>query len=277
MPALVAPKLGTRRRSQSASWSGATVPLLRPRARGPSSRFAAALGRDRHPAIVFSAALLTGFLIVSGFSVAFGFLVAHVLVHVSGIGPANRHLESWLAAHRTGARTEASLIGSIAAGWIVVPILVAVIGGALALARKWLLAAYTVSAPLVEVLAYRVTTLTVHEHRPGVVRLEKLPVEASYPSGHTAASIAVYGGLLLLVLSRVTNTLARLGIGLLAVAIPLSVGLSRMYRGMHYPLDVAGGAVLGLGTLTVIIFSCRSAAAAAGDRADGGARFVSSR
>ncbi len=196
-----------------------------------------------------------------------GFVITHVLVHISWIGGANRHVDAWLAAHRTGNRTEASLIGSIAAGWIALPILVAVIAAVLAIARRWLLAAYVVSAPIVEVVAYRVTTLTVHEHRPSLVRLEKLPVDASYPSGHTAASIAVYVGLLLLLLSRVRSTPARLCISLLAVAIPVSIGLSRMYRGMHYPLDVTGGALLGIGALSVIIFSCRSAVAATSSRA----------
>ena len=266
MHEIAAPKVRTTRRTRGAP-GGARVPLLEPSAHGLSSRFAAMLGREAHPALVFAAAMLIGLLIVSGCSVAAGFLITHVLVHSSGIGGANRHVDAWLASHRTGTRTEASLIASIAAGWIVLPILVAVVGAALAIARKWLLAAYTISAPIVEVVAYRVTTLTVHEHRPTVLRLEKLPLEASYPSGHTAASIAVYGGLALLILSRIRNPPARLCIWLLAVAIPLYVGLSRMYRGMHYPLDVAGGALLGIGTLTVIIFGCRSAAAAAGARA----------
>ena len=44
---------------------------------------------------------------------------------------------------------------------------------------------------------------------------------------------------------------------------PIYVGLSRMYRGMHYPLDVTGGALLGIAALAVIVFACRSAAAAA--------------
>ena len=40
---------------------------------------------------------------------------------------------------------------------------------------------------------------------PEVHRLEQLPVDASYPSGHTAASIAVYCGIALLVTSRIRD------------------------------------------------------------------------
>ena len=45
---------------------------------------------------------------------------------------------------------------------------------------------------------YRATTLAVHRERPDVHRLEGLPADASYYSGHTAAAIAVYGGIALL-------------------------------------------------------------------------------
>ena len=41
------------------------------------------------------------------------------------------------------------------------------------------------------------------------------------------------------------------------MAIPLYVALSRMYRGMHYPLDVTGGALLGIAALCVVVFACR--------------------
>ena len=35
-----------------------------------------------------------------------------------------------------------------------------------------------------------------------------------------------------------------------------------MYRGMHHPLDVAGGLVVGVGALLVLLFACRAADAA---------------
>jgi membrane-associated phospholipid phosphatase len=108
----------------------------------------------------------------------------------------------------------------------------------------------------------KVLARAIHEHRPHVVRLENLPVNASYPSGHTAASIVVYGGLVLLLTSRITNTAFRVCAWTVAVLIPIYVVLSRMYRGMHYPLDVTGGALVGIAALIVIVFACRSAGAA---------------
>ena len=95
-----------------------------------------------------------------------------------------------------------------------------------------------------------------------MVRLEHLPVNASYPSGHTAASLAVYGGLILLLTSRFTNGLFRGLAWATAAAIVAFVAASRMYRGMHHPLDVGGGILVGIAALVVIVFACRTAAAA---------------
>jgi membrane-associated phospholipid phosphatase len=36
-----------------------------------------------------------------------------------------------------------------------------------------------------------------------------------------------------------------------------------MYRGMHHPLDVAGGALIGIGAIVALLFACRAAGAAA--------------
>ena len=40
-----------------------------------------------------------------------------------------------------------------------------------------------------------------------------------------------------------------------------------MYRGMHHPLDVAGGVLVGIGAILVLLFACRAAGAAAERRA----------
>jgi undecaprenyl-diphosphatase len=111
--------------------------------------------------------------------------------------------------------------------------------------------------------------LVIHRQRPQVHRLDQLPVDASYYSGHTAASVAVYCGLALLITSRIRSTGVRIACWVIAIAIPLLVGLSRMYRGMHHPTDVAAAVLVGIGTLVVALAAARAAKAAqlAGERA----------
>ena len=115
----------------------------------------------------------------------------------------------------------------------------------------------------VESASYRATTLVIHRHRPEVHRLENLPVDASYPSGHTAASIADYCGLALLLTSRFKNRAAQVAIWFIAILIPVYVALSRMYRGMHHPVDVAGGALIGIVAVSALVLVTRASRSAA--------------
>jgi undecaprenyl-diphosphatase len=248
------------------------IPVLEASGATRFGRIAIATGRLGHPALVFFAAVVAGLLLLAACSMGLGFLLTHELSHAPGLGAANRHVDEWLAARRTPDRTEASLIGSIVAGGVVLPIVAGVFALGCLVRRRWRVAAFGVFALAVESGAYRVTTLVIHEHRPRVHRLEQLPVNASYPSGHTAASIAVYGGLVLLLTSKVENRVVRAVAWAVAAAIPVYVGLSRMYRGMHYPLDVMGGALLGIGALCVVVFACQASGAAADRREQGGNR-----
>jgi undecaprenyl-diphosphatase len=244
--------------------TGLEVPVLEPDRGALTRRLAAGLGSLR-PELAFVVVMLAGFALIAGISMLLGLLVTHV-IEPTGIGAANERVNVWLAHHRTPTRTHASLIGSIIGGGVVLPIIAAV--GALlsACLRKWRLAAYFPFALGVESGTYRATTLVVHSHRPRVPRLENLPVNASYPSGHTAAAIAVYGGIALLLTSRFRDAGLRFAAWLVAVALVAFVATSRMYRGMHHPLDVAGGVVVGILALCVIVLACRVAGTVAAHR-----------
>lgn len=242
----------------------ASVPALVARPGGAAERLAGALP-EHHPALVFTIALLGGFLLLATASILLGLLVVHALVSPSGLGLAgtDESVNETLARHRDGTLTTLSEIGSQVGGAPLLPILVGLIGIACALARRWRVAAFAVFVLIAESATYRVTTLVVPRDRPSVHRLEGLPADASYPSGHTAASVAVYSGLVLLLTTRFTSSLSKALAWTGAILLTTFVALSRMYRGMHHPLDVAGGVLVGIGAILLLLFACRAAGAAA--------------
>ena len=249
------------------------VPLLAPRRGGPADRFATRL-RGRHPAAVFFAAVLTGFALLAALSIALGLLLTDVVLTTGGVAADDESVVKSIVEERTPFLTDASEVGSTIGGAPLLPILVGLVAIACALARRWVIAGFAVFALVVESATYRVTSIAAPRERPEVPRLENLPADASYPSGHTAAAIAVYVGLVLLITSRFRRRGVRIAAWVLAIAIPVLVAMSRMYRGMHHPLDVAGGLVVGVGALLVLLFASRAAnAAQAARRAPRPARF----
>jgi membrane-associated phospholipid phosphatase len=240
---------------------GNAVPALTARPGGLADRFAGRVGRQR-PVTVFFAALISGFALLAVAAILLGLLVTDVLVPIHAVGSADEGFVESLVADRTPVLTDVSAVGTAAGGAPVLPILAGLIAIVCALMRRWLIAGFAVFVLAVESATYRVSSLVVPRERPSVHRLEDLPADASYPSGHTAASIAVYAGLVLLLTSKLTDRRARIAAWALAVLLPVLVAMSRMYRGMHHPLDVASGVVIGIGAITVLLFACRSAGCA---------------
>lgn len=74
-----------------------------------------------------------------------------------------------------------------------------------------------------------------------IVAIDERIFYNSFPSGHTATSFA----LVCWIWGRVRTTPYR-WLGYCIWAIAGLVGLSRVYRGVHYPLDVVAGALVGI-------------------------------
>ena len=64
----------------------------------------------------------------------------------------------------------------------------------------------------------------------------------SFPSGHTSASFSIA--------TTIAFNIPKLSI--LVFAIALTIGISRIYLGVHYPTDVAAGIILGIGSALIV-------------------------
>ena len=88
--------------------------------------------------------------------------------------------------------------------------------------------------------------------RPNVLRLVE-ESGYSFPSGHSMVSMAFYGIIIYLVYKNVTNKYLKWILIILLSLLILSIGFSRIYVGVHYFTDVAGGFLLGLAYLIIYI------------------------
>jgi undecaprenyl-diphosphatase len=216
-----------------------------------------------HPVRAFVIVAVAGLVVLAALAVAAGWALQHYVLPEHGLGKRDERVDVWLADHRTALRTDISFWLSGIGDVYAIPALVAVTALVAVVLRKWRVAAFIVTAIAVEAATYRVATLAIDRQRPHVGRLDDLPVSDSFYSGHTAASVAVYCGIALLLTAWVRRGWLRAVIWLVAIAIPLLVGLARIYRGMHHPTDVAAGLVIGIGCILVALTAARVAGAAA--------------
>jgi undecaprenyl-diphosphatase len=98
--------------------------------------------------------------------------------------------------------------------------------------------AYFTSSAVVDVLK-----VLVDRHRPLDHPLVPEPTTASFPSGHSATSFACAA-----TLAPLVSRSGRIVLYVLAAAI----AYSRVYVGVHFPIDVIAGAALGLLVATAL-------------------------
>jgi undecaprenyl-diphosphatase len=110
-----------------------------------------------------------------------------------------------------------------------------------------------VTGMLGEVTIFLTITAIVARPRPEVPRLDGAPPTSSFPSGHTFAAIVLWGALgVVATRSRWQPWLRSLFLAMM-VLMPLAIGVSRLYRGMHHLTDVTTSLVLGTVWLLIVV------------------------
>jgi membrane-associated phospholipid phosphatase len=187
--------------------------------------------------------VLAAFVLVEALLLGLGMLVTRALddgaLHRQEVA-----FERTLLEHRTPLWNEVTHYGSVLGSTGTIVVLTA--AGCLLLAWRGhgpRLPVFLAVAVAGETGLFLLASLVVDRVRPAVPQLDVAPPTSSFPSGHAAAAIALGCGLALgLARTRPRHPLRVLS-WVLAIALPLVVIASRLYRGMHWPTDVAASVV----------------------------------
>jgi len=159
-----------------------------------------------------------------------------------------RHLIEWDTAARVWLTTYhhpvadalmvgLSIIGRGSAVWIAITLAIVLIDSSRLREAGAVVVALTLAATLTDlVIKPIVARARPFETAVATRVIDRRPLAYSFPSGHTAGSFAAA-----MTLSRLWPA-GRVALWVLAIL----VSVSRIYVGVHYPLDVIGGAILGL-------------------------------
>ena len=122
--------------------------------------------------------------------------------------------------------------------------------------RSWKFILQTTLVLVLASLSNIVLKRVFNRGRPSLEHLVEVNT-LSYPSGHSMSAMAFYGFLIFLCLRYRMPTWIRFTLVTVLIILILSIGISRIYLGVHYPTDVAGGFIGGLiwVTFCAVVFS----------------------
>lgn len=122
--------------------------------------------------------------------------------------------------------------------------------------RSWKFIVQTTLVLILATLSNIVLKRVINRARPTLEHLVTVN-SLSYPSGHAMSAMAFYGFLIYLCLRYRMRQWIRYVLVVSLVLLIVSIGISRIYLGVHYPTDVAAGFIGGLlwVTFCAIVFT----------------------
>lgn len=120
------------------------------------------------------------------------------------------------------------------------------------LKKKNIISYLTSSCLIISTILNNVIKIIIRRSRPDVIKLVH-ETSFSYPSGHTMASVSIYGIIIYLLLkSNLSKTIKYIGTISLSLLIVL-IGISRIYLGAHFMSDIIGAILVS--TIWLLVFT----------------------
>lgn len=218
--------------------------------------------KEHHPVTVAVVLAVVGFVVIGAIMVGLGLILTHFLLS-GAIGRWDERVNEWFVTQRTASLNSITAVGTTIGSTIAVVAVALVASIALAIRRLWREIGLIVISLMVEVLVFLMTAVIVNRQRPTVPRLDASPPTSSFPSGHTAAAIALWISLAIVISMHVRSAFVRAFVWVVALGLPVFVGIARLYRGMHHPTDVMASVLLGTGAIVTALVAVRAASGVA--------------
>ncbi len=206
-------------------------------------------------------------------------ILGEVLVHsglLAGLRTWDDSVNRWFVLRRTEGRNSLSSFWSKSAETVPIIVGALLLEVILAVRRRWRDLLVIVVGLAIELAGFLAVNEIVRRQRPDVAKLGAEPSTFSFPSGHTAATVVLWGSVALLLVPAASPTIVRVLRWFLVVALTGMVGWARVYRGMHHVTDVVAGMLLGLSSLLIAITAAR-ASSMVPHQAEGGVRSTTQR
>jgi undecaprenyl-diphosphatase len=110
--------------------------------------------------------------------------------------------------------------------------------------KHWKYVTQIITVLLLSAVSNMILKRFIDRARPGIEHLVSVET-LSYPSGHAMSAMAFYGFVIYLFYHFKMNIFLKVGAILVLFVLILSIGISRIYLGVHYPSDIAGGFIAG--------------------------------
>lgn len=177
-------------------------------------------------------------------------LLADAAAEGDGVTIIDRPIWSWMVGHRTGFLTSAMRFVSDAGSTLAMGLIAAMVSVLLLLrpatrGNGILVVAVAVGAGAIISIAKPL----VGRVRPPVESRLVLETNQSFPSGHALGSAAIIGVIAVMLIPMIAHRRWRIATATAAAVFVLLVGVSRLYLGVHWSTDVAGGWFSGAGWL----------------------------
>jgi len=174
--------------------------------------------------------------------------IGSLLLFDGAVGDAEADFVSWIANERISVLDSvATTASTLSDTWTVIGVLIG------AVSMLWMsghgrYGATILLAVALELATFLVVGAIIGRTRPDVDALNSVPSTPSFPSGHAAAAFVLYGSLVLVARILAAHKVPR-WFWVVPIAIGLLVAFARVYEGVHHPIDVVAGLLLGVGAL----------------------------